>query len=163
MHGRIFRRRKKGKEFTQRKYVCSAYDSSGTCKFNWADAEKLHNQVVDALCARLRDDSTIDRLVRIINRQLSGPTDLTPRIQQLTAKIADLDQKIETGATKLLLCDADLTAELSAVLREFKQQRSAVEAEIQSLRSQEEVRGSSDWSRADVVVGLANLADRLLL
>jgi len=161
MHGRIFRRRKKGKEYTQRKYVCSAYDSSGTCRFNWADAETLHNRVVDALCERLRDDTTIDRLVRIINRQLSGPSDLTPRIQQLTAKIADLDQKIETGATKLLLCDADLTAELSAVLREFKQQRSAVEAEIQSLRSQEEVRGSSDWSHEDVVEGLANLADRL--
>lgn len=142
-------------------YVCSAYDSSGTCRFNWADAETLHSRVVGTLCERLRDESTLDRLVKIINRSLSAPTELAPQIQQLTAQIAELDQKIKTGAAKLLLCDIDLTAELSTVLRELKRNRAAAEAELQSLRSREDVLGEAIWSQEDVVSGLSSLADRL--
>ena len=161
MHGRIFRRRKNGKEFTQRKYVCSAYDSSGTCRFNWADADTLHNTVVNMLCERLRDEATLDRLLLIINRSLAKPAEFAPRIQALSVQLSELDQKIEAGARKLLLCDNDLMAELSTVLRELKQQRAAVEAEMAALKSRDQALGAPSWSKRQLIDALASLADRM--
>ena len=160
MHGRIFRRRKNGREFTQRKYVCSAYDSNGTCRFNWADAEYLHEKVVALLCERLRDEDTLDRLIAIINRALAKPTKLEPQIQVLVRQVAELEGKIKDGAERLLFCDKDLMEETSQFLRSLKSQRRAAEAELASLRSQATVLGKPTWTREQVVEKLTELAKK---
>ena len=51
--------------------------------------------------------------------------------------------------------------DVSEVLRDLKRQRSAIEAEIRSLRSREDSLHGAKWSREDVIASLAALADRL--
>ena len=113
------------------------------------------------LCERLRDEATLDRLLLIINRSLAKPAEFAPRIQALSVQLSELDQKIEAGARKLLLCDNDLMAELSTVLRELKQQRAAVEAEMAALKSRDQALGAPSWSKRQLIDALASLADRM--
>ena len=112
MHGRITRRRKNGKVYEKRKYVCAAYDSNGTCKHNWVDAEELHEKVVTQLTEVLRNEENLKRLTALINRRLSTPKSDDPQIQSLTRQLAELDQKIQAGADRLLSAPDDVLESL---------------------------------------------------
>jgi DNA invertase Pin-like site-specific DNA recombinase len=162
MHGRITRRRKNGKEYKKRKYICYAYDSGGNCKHNWADAEDLHKKVVELLVARLRDPDTLDRLTAGVNREATKSHDLQPAIKQLSGKLAKLDQEVKAAATRMMTVPEDVMEDAVTTLRELKHRRHRLEAELANLGSQAAVQNrSKHWTPDKVEAALDVLAQRL--
>ena len=161
MHGRITRRRKTGKVYEKRKYVCAAYDSNGTCKHNWVDADELHEKVVSQLTGVLRNEDNLKRLTALINRRLSTPKSDDPQIQSLTRQLAELDQKIQAGADRLLSAPDDVLETLYSQIRKAKEQRRHVEDELQSVTSKSQPKNDKAWTIDDVLAAIDNLADQL--
>ena len=161
MHGRITKRRKNGKVYEKRKYVCAAYDSNGTCKHNWAGADELHEKVIDQFLRILRDPKNLARLTAMINHRLATPRSEDTQVQSLTRQLAELDQKMQAGADRVLSAPDDVLETVYDQIRKSKSERRHVEDELRTVLAKSKKADSASWSVNDVLAAVKKLADQL--
>ena len=161
MHGRITRRRKNGKTYEKRKYVCSAYDSHGTCKHNWIDADELHEKVVAQLVEVLGNPENLKRLTALMNSRLRASAPDENLVQSLIRQLAELDQQIQAGADRVLTAPEDLLDTLYKKIRQAKARHQHVKAELQAVRAKSRTKTYVIWTSEDVLAVIEKLADRI--
>lgn len=161
MHGRITRRRKNGKVYEARKYVCAAYDSNGTCKHNWVAADELHEKVVSQFVGILRDPQNLARLTAMINHRLAAPNSDDAQVQSLTRQLAAADQKLQAGEDRLLSVPEDMLESVYEQIRKAKAQRRHIEEEFRTLQAKSKKADSACWSVDDVLAAIEKLAEQL--
>ena len=75
--------------------------------------------------------------------------------------MAELDQKIQAGADRLLSAPDDVLETLYSQIRKAKEQRRNVEGELRSVKSKSQPKSDKAWTIDDVLAAIDNLADQL--
>ena len=125
------------------------------------DADELHGKVVEQLTGVLKNEDNLKRLTARINCRLSSPKSDEPQIQSLTRQLAELDQKIQAGADRLLSAPDDVLETLYSQIRKAKEQRRNVESDLRCIKSKTQRKNDKAWTINDVLAAIDNLASQL--
>jgi site-specific DNA recombinase len=120
----------------KRKYVCGGYLAygKGYCKKNAVPEKTMVGFLVRKLQATFLDPGNLrklrDEMALVQNRQRSA--DNRQRLQREAKALGD---KIDRGVERLTTVDADLMGDVAVKVREWKEQRVAVQAELRRIEN----------------------------
>ena len=161
MHGTKIKRKKKGKTYIYRKYICSGYSCKGVCRHNAAHADKLHETVVEEVIKALRHPKRVELIRQAMERQSQvEPPDNSEKIARLEAKLARITKELGTQITRLGQVPDELVETVIKKSSELKAEQSRLEEELESAR-QVVVEEAPQWTADDVVELLNTVAENL--
>jgi hypothetical protein len=131
----------------QRYYRCSRYHEYGrkACGSNHIAEKKLLRCIVAKIQGVFRDKENREKLRAEVKRQLQedGAYDVTT-VTGLRQQLAEQDARIGQYTDRLLEIPKDLMADCAARLREHKQERSKLAAQIRRLETKSDITKAED-------------------
>lgn len=149
MHGTLQRRKKEKRRghYTYRLYKCSGYGMRGlaVCNLNYVHEGPIVDCLVRKIQEAFRNPEMLARLKEEIRREaMREQQKETASPQQLQKQLTAIDRKIADGTERLLSCPADLMEVASAKLREWQQQREAIQARLDALAGNKQPEQAAD-------------------
>jgi hypothetical protein len=163
MYGKteVQRRQRKGgvKEYTYRKYFCSANSrhGKGTCRCNSVLQSAVIGELVKELKRIHADPARLAELAGAIDARASSADDgAAAELAALRKRAAELDKSIKDGEDNVLLAPPHLVGRLSARLDEWIEERRAIGERVETL---DRARAAAQGNAAEVRDALAVLAE----
>ncbi len=152
------RRSKDGHEYHY--YVCRSHNSNGSCIGFAMNAKAIEQAAIKMLQEKVLDPSNFERLRKEIAEQAkSRKSTSTVKPKQIKEQIAKLNKQLERGAANITLVDSDDVPAVRKALRELRQQRDALQAELDAAATPA---GESPDALADKAIqNAARLQERL--
>ena len=160
MQGRKSTRKKAGKEYVKRKYMCSTYANRGKClcNNNWAPAGELHDVILETILRTFRDPETIAELRDSMNQQSQTESmDNAAAVKRLTKRLAELNKKVATITARVATAPDELVDDIYREMVKLKRLRDSTADELGKVKT--ETNHASKYSTADVARLLDSLAD----
>ncbi|MCX7427300.1 MAG: hypothetical protein NTW96_16935, partial [Planctomycetia bacterium] len=115
-----------------RYYACvNGQTRPGVCCRYQVPQAAIERYVLDLLEKQLLSDQAVDQIIRALHQKPKGRAGFKGRTEDLKAQIETLDRKIAKGNENLLLAAADHVADLSALLGEWKAERSRLQEKLE--------------------------------
>ena len=158
MHGTSRTKKKSGKSYQYRKYLCSGHHQHGTtvCTHNQVDAVGIETQVIERIVGKLEDPATRNKLEAVIRRKLQAK-ERTPSPAS-DAQLSELDKKINNLVKRLAEVPDALVDTVLQQLNEFKRQRDTLGLELDKASS--EPAGDTEALVQDALAALDDLAEK---
>jgi DNA invertase Pin-like site-specific DNA recombinase len=134
-------------EWTQRRYRCNTYMTYGkqACHCHALDEPSLVRCVLGKIKDVLLHPDTLAKLRAELQRQAEAPWRQNPAAaQQLRAQIAELGAKIDKGGQTLTLAEPDLLPFIGKTLRQWRDERIRLEAELLAAESPPDLSGMKE-------------------
>jgi len=136
MFGQRKTRRKGGKLYESRKYVCSTYHTQGkeVCGCHSFDQAVLLDVLIRKLQEAVLAGGNREELRRrVVDRLRARETADPAVVEALRAKVGQLDQELEQGAKRLLRAPDDVADLLGAELSATRRERDRVAGEPEAM------------------------------
>ena len=125
MYGERATRKKNGKTYEYRKYVCSTYSTKGpsTCDSNQIQAGELEELVIDKIRDSLLSPANRKQLEQAIRLELAADTAESAPPDLVVQELAELDQQIVRAPKRIMAAPDDIAALLIEELAEMRRRR----------------------------------------
>jgi DNA invertase Pin-like site-specific DNA recombinase len=139
MHGSRLSRKKDGRVYEYRKFVCSTYQQTGRnnpegCGCHGVDQGDLLRLLLRKLRLAIGADDNRDNLRQRVLKRLRSQRIVDPkRANGLRSKVAELDREIEQGTRRLLRAPDDVADLLAIELRKVRGERERVAVELATI------------------------------
>ena len=133
MHGQTLTRRKNGKAYRYRRYICGSYHTTGSavCAYNAIPAEPLEKFVLQQIKDELLRPDVLREIERRLSRRIRSQKNSAPRLAaRVKLRIAAINSKINLLLENI---SPDNIRLIDAKLTELRRQRDALEQQLQEL------------------------------
>jgi hypothetical protein len=142
MYGTRHSRKKNGKTYEYRKYVCSSYHTRGPSKCGYCTIDQ--GLLLEFLLRKLREAVLCgghrEELRKLIRQRFEDRQKRDPaHVETLRKQLADLDGRIKQGAKRLLAAPDDIADLVAAELSKVRGERDGIACQLEAMENSEDL------------------------